>query len=234
MQYSNQYIELCIEGSLSVFRGIDHEARKLLDCNHSYVCYRKGEFVVREGDRTRGLFIMVSGRAKLFRTGVGSREQIIKLLKPPAVIIYNALFSETYSPFSCRTFEDTAVVVIEKTSLVRLLRQNGDLALRFMKLISDDLTFTNNRLVSLTQKHVRGRLAESLTLIRDTYGLEADGKTLRAVLPREDIAHLSNMTTSNAIRTLSNFAAENIIDTSGKRIIIRDAVKLEEISRSGQ
>ncbi len=234
MQYSNPYIELCIEGNLSFFRGIDYEARKLLDSTHSYICFRKREYVIREGDKTRGLLIMVSGRAKLFRTGVGGREQIIKLLKPPAVIIYNSLFSENHSPFSCRTFEETAVVVIEKTSLVRLLRQNGDLALRFMKLISDDLTFTNNRLVSLTQKHVRGRLAESLILIRDTYGLEADGRTLRAILPREDIAHLSNMTTSNAIRTLSNFEAEKILDIKGKRIIIRDAVKLEEISHSGQ
>lgn len=234
MQYSNPYIELCIEGSLSILRGIDHEARKLLDNNHSCIIFRKGEYVIREGDKTRGVLIMVSGRAKLFRTGVGGREQIIKLLKPPAVIIYNALFSENHSPFSCRTFEETAVVVIDKTSLVRLLRQNGDLALRFMKLISDDLTFTNNRLVSLTQKHVRGRLAESLILIRDTYGLEADGRTLRAVLPREDIAHLSNMTTSNAIRTLSNFETEKIIGISGKRIIIRDAVMLEEFSQSGQ
>lgn len=234
MQYCNPYIESCIEGSLSVFRGIDHEARKLLDNNHSFICFRKGEFVIREGEKTRGISIMVSGRAKLFRTGVGNREQIIRLLKPPSVINYNALFSETHSPFSCRTFEESVVVVIDKTSLVKLLRQNGDLALRFMKLISDDLIFTNNRLVSLTQKHVRGRLAESLILIRDTYGLEADGRTLRAVLPREDIAHLSNMTTSNAIRTLSNFEAEKIIDLAGKRIIIRDAGKLEETSRSGQ
>ncbi len=234
MQYSSPYIELCIEGSLSVFRGIDHDARRLLDNNHSYTCFRKGEYVIREGDRTRGLYIIVSGSAKLFSTGVGGREQIIKLLKPPAIIIYNTIFSENHSWFSCKTFENTAVVVIEKNSLVKLLRQNGELSMRFLKLISDELTFTNKRLVSLTQKHVRGRLAESLILIRDTYGLEADGKTLRAILSREDIAHLSNMTTSNAIRTLSNFAAEKIIDIKGKRIIIRDALKLEEISQSGQ
>ena len=72
-----------------------------------------------------------------------------------------------------------------------------------MKVIADELWVSNNRTVSLTQKHIRGRLAESLLILRDTYGFEADGKTLRIPMSREDIANLSNMTTSNAIRTLS-------------------------------
>ena len=95
------------------------------------------------------------------------------------------------------------------------------------------MAFSNNRTVSLTQKHIRGRLAESLLILRDTYGYEADGKTIRASMSREDIANLSNMTTSNAIRTLSNLASEGTIEITGRRISIIDGNQLERISELG-
>jgi len=92
---------------------------------------------------------------------------------------------------------------------------------------------SNTRTVSLTQKHIRGRLAESLLLLVDTYGLEEDGRTIRAYLSREDLANLSNMTTSNAIRTLSTFAAESLISLDGRKISILDMKKLERVSDMG-
>ena len=77
--------------------------------------------------------------------------------------------------------------------------------------ISKDLGISDERTVNLTQKHIRGRLAESLLFLKDTYGVEEDQCTLSIYLSREDLANLSNMTTSNAIRTLSNFATEKLI-----------------------
>ena len=70
-------------------------------------------------------------------------------------------------------------------------------------------------------------------MLRDTYGYEADGKTIRVLLSREDIASLSNMTTSNAIRTLSNLAAEGIIEIKGRKISLSDATTIERISELG-
>ena len=52
-------------------------------------------------------------------------------------------------------------------------------------------------------------------------------------MAREDIANLSNMTTSNAIRTLSAFAQERIITVDGRRIKIVDEEKLHQISKFG-
>jgi CRP-like cAMP-binding protein len=70
-------------------------------------------------------------------------------------------------------------------------------------------------------------------VLRDTYGYELDGKTINVYLSREDIANLSNMTTSNAIRTLSNLASEEIIAIEGRKIMILDCHKLERISDLG-
>jgi len=87
--------------------------------------------------------------------------------------------------------------------------------------------------VTLTQKHIRGRLAESLILLKRKYGYENDGSTLKIYLSREDIANLSNMTTSNAIRTLLTFANEKVIAIDGRKIKILDFNRLERISALG-
>ena len=52
-------------------------------------------------------------------------------------------------------------------------------------------------------------------------------------ISREDIANLSNMTTSNAIRTLSTFASEKVIAIDGRKIKILDIGRLERISKLG-
>ena len=96
-------------------------------------------------------------------------------------------------------------------AIMALVAQNNDLAMFFIRQLSIDLGISDERTVSLTQKHIRGRLAESLIFLKESYGLEEDGSTLSIYLSREDLANLSNMTTSNAIRTLSQFATERLM-----------------------
>ena len=88
--------------------------------------------------------------------------------------------------------------------------------------------------VNLTQKHMRGRMAESLLMLKDKYGYEDDGITLRCYLSREELANMSNMTTGNAIRMLSALSAESIIITDGRKIKITDEKRLLSISENGR
>lgn len=90
----------------------------------------------------------------------------------------------------------------------------------FIHELSRTLGGSNTRIVTLTQKHIRGRLAEALMLLLDSYGYEDDNSTLKIYMSREDLANLSNMTTSNAIRTLSTFVTEKLILVDGRRIKI--------------
>jgi CRP-like cAMP-binding protein len=233
MQYKDPYIELCVEGSSSIFKGLSEKDKEALDQHHSVSIYSKGEIIIREGSKQRGLVCLASGKAKVFKVGAGGREQILKMLRPQGFIGYRSLFSDNPFPFTVTAVEDTSVVVFEKIYLMRVLRRNADLAIKFIKLMADELLYLNNRIVSLTQKHVSARIAESLLLLRDTYGLEADGRTIRVMLSREDIAHLSNMTTSNAIRTLSDMVSEKLIEIEGRRIMILGPTMLENISELG-
>ena len=233
MQYNNPFTELCLEGPSSIFRGLNHKDKETLSQHHTILHIKKGRQVFNEGEKTRGLICLASGKVKIYREGVGGREQIVKLVKPQGFIGYRTLFAEPLWLFSATALEDTSLCVFDKTTVLRILRKNPDLTLKFMKLLSEELVFANQRIVSLTQKHIRGRLAESLLMLRDTYGLEPDGRTIKVMLSREDVANLSNMTTSNAIRTLSNMASEGIIELRGRRISILNSVDLEHISGLG-
>jgi CRP/FNR family transcriptional regulator, polysaccharide utilization system transcription regulator len=234
MQFKDPYIELVIEGATSILRGLSQTEKELLDNHHQVINFRKGDTIANPDTKLRGPVCLASGKVKVFRIGAGNREQIIKMVRPFNFISYSQLFSDSSCIFSAVAIEESSVVVFEKNTLNKILRQNAELAFRFMKAMSDDLLYSNNRMVSLTQKHVRGRIAESILLLCDTYGVEADGRTLRVMISREDLAHLSNMTTSNAIRTLSGMVSEKILETGGRKIIILNFDELEAISESGQ
>ena len=233
MEYTNPYIELCLEGSSSIFKGLNKKDKETLVTQHRLTIAKKGQFLFKEGDKPHGLICLASGKAKVFKDGVGGRGQILKMVRQQGFIGYKSLFSDHPWAFSAIAIEDSAICIFDKTSLIRILKKNPDLSLKFMKLIAEELWISNNRTVSLTQKHIRGRLAESLLILRDTYGFEADGRTIRIAMSREDIANLSNMTTSNAIRTLSNLASDGIIEIAGRRISIVDGNQLEHISELG-
>ena len=114
-----------------------------------------------------------------------------------------------------------------------ILFSNPKLGMFFIRELSTDLGIADERVVNLTQKHIRGRLAESLIFLIENYGLEEDGATISIYLSREDLANLSNMTTSNAIRTLSTFVDEHIITMDGRKIKVIDEDKLRRISKIG-
>jgi len=176
MQYRDPYIEICIEGASSIFKVLSPSEKEMLDQHHLVMAFKKGEAILSEGSRPKGIICFASGSAKLFSIGAGNREQIIKILRPMDFVSFRTLFSDSPYPYSVVALEETSTIVFEKHTLSRILRHNAELGIKFIKTVSEDLIFSNNRLISLTQKHVRGRLAESLLILRDAYGFDEDGR----------------------------------------------------------
>jgi CRP/FNR family transcriptional regulator, polysaccharide utilization system transcription regulator len=223
----------CLANKMSVFHVLTDEERIVLAFKHVCLHFKKGDIIYREGEKPTGLLCLSAGKVKIFKEGVGGREQIVRMAKPVGFIGYRALFASEYYMATAVAIEDSTICIIEKEALFTVLRTNSELSLNIIRAFATELGLSNTRTVTLTQKHIRGRLAESLIFLKDTYGLEEDEKTIKVYLSREDIANLSNMTTSNAIRTLSNFASEGVIALDGRKIQIKDFDKLEKISELG-
>jgi CRP/FNR family transcriptional regulator, polysaccharide utilization system transcription regulator len=223
----------CTKDKNSIFRLLNKEESELFENNKQCTGFKKGEVIYKEGDMPTGLICLCSGKVKIFKEGVGGRDQIIKMERPVNFIGFRALFAEERYIASAVAIEDCALCFLEKSILEKIIKSNGDFALRIINILAKELGFSNERTVSLTQKHIRGRLAESLLVLANTFGYEEDGKTIKIYLSREDLANLSNMTTSNAIRTLSTFAAEGVISIDGRRIGIDNVYELRKISTLG-
>lgn len=207
--------------------------RDYLAQNFTIQKYKKNETIYCEGETPMYLMCLLSGKVKIYKDGVGGRCQIIRVIKDKEYFAYRAYFAEENFVTAAAAFESCTICFIPMKVIVELIQENSDLAMFFIKQLSKDLGISDERTVNLTQKHIRGRLAESLLFLRDTYGVEEDDCTLSIYLSREDLANLSNMTTSNAIRTLSNFAAENLIIIDGRKIKLIDMERLKKISKIG-
>ena len=216
-----------------MWQPLNEEQREYLANHFTLQNYKKNEIIHCEGETPTHLMCLLSGKVKVYKDGVGGRSQIIRMIKPVEYFGYRAYFSGQDYVTAAAAFEPSTICLIPMTAIVTLLKQNNELALFFIKLLSNDLGMADERTVILTQKHIRGRLAESLIFLKESYGLEEDGSTLSIYLSREDLANLSNMTTSNAIRTLSQFAAEHLIAIDGRKIKIIEEDKLKKISKIG-
>jgi CRP-like cAMP-binding protein len=216
-----------------LFVPLSGEQRIILKDSYTLQSFKKNEMIYCEGETPRHLFCLLSGKVKIYKDGVGGRSQIIRMIKSSGYFGYRAYFAKENFLTAAAAFEPSVVCAIPLPIIDQLISQNLELAWFFIRQLSVDLGIADSRTVNLTQKHIRGRLAESLLFLEENYGLEEDGSTLSIYLSREDLASLSNMTTSNAIRTLSNFATERLIAIDGRKIKLIDEERLKKISKIG-
>ena len=169
----------------------------------------------------------------IYKDGVGGRPQIMRVLGETEYFAYRAYMADEPFITAAAAFEPCVVLKVPLGIIVKIIQENARLAWFFIQKLAHDLGQSDERTVNLTQKHIRGRLAESLLFLKESYGLEEDGSTLSIYMSREDLANLSNMTTSNAIRTLSAFASEKLVAIDGRKIKFMNLKELEKISRIG-
>ena len=210
-------IKEIFENPKSVFSLLSPVEKEELLTQVTVSVFKKNEFIYKEGDKPSAFIFLIDGKVKIFKEGVGGREQIIRMTKPLGYVGYRAILAEEIHNASAVALEDSLLCIVSPEHFFNKLLKNSDFTGRILRKLARELGFSNGRTVTLTQKHIRGRLAESLLLLKEKYGFENDGVSVKAFLSREDIANLSNMTTSNAIRTLSTFAGEKVIAIDGAK-----------------
>lgn len=226
--------EIDFSSSLAeVWRVLNENERDILRKNSTIRTFKRNGLIYYQGDEPKDMMCLLKGKVKIYKDGIGGRTQIIRMIKPIQYFGYRAFFAHENYLTNASAFEPSTICMIPLHIVTDLIYGNPNLAMFFIRQLSIDLGISDERTINLTQKHIRGRLAESLLFLKDSYGLEADGATLSIYLSREDLANLSNMTTSNAIRTLTTFANEHVIAMDGKKIRIINEERLKQISRLG-
>lgn len=212
---------------------LTEEQRQKVLQNIRIQTYKKHEKIYSEYERAHDLLFVVNGKLKIFKESNGGKQHIVRVALPHSFLGYRAFFAHEDYRTSAEALETAQVAHISLSMLSEMMHTNAELACFFVSELAMHLGTAHERAASLTQKHIRGRLAEALLYLRDAYGLEEDGCTLSIYLSREDMANLSNMTTSNAIRTLSAFAQERLVAIDGRKIKLINEEALERESKFG-
>ena len=201
--------------------------------SHMSICeYKKNETIYAEGETPQQLLCLVKGKAKIYKAGIG-RIQTLRIVQAVEFFGFRAAFSGQAFITAAAAFEPSVIIKFPLSVVEKLIKGNSQLGWFFIKKLATALGKSDERTVSLAQKHIRARLADSILYLKECYGLLPDGQTLNCYIRREDMGHLSNMTTSNAIRTLGVFDAEGVIALSGRKIKIIDEEQLRHISSLG-
>jgi len=227
-------LERIIGDDLSdMWNALRPDEKRIVTDSFKYEQYKKNQIIYAEKETPENLYCLLDGKVKLYKSGIGDRVQILRLYRPVQYFGYRAYFAREPYVSTAAAFEPSVIGIIPMGIVEDLVRQNNDLAMFFIHELSRNLGGADTKIINLTQKHIRGRLAESLLLLADNYGYEDDDSTLKIYMSREDLANLSNMTTSNAIRTLMSFVTEKLILVDGRRIKIINEPQLRKISKFG-
>lgn len=221
------------EDMADIWSILSPEEKRLITDNIKIHTFKKNQLIYAEGDEPEFLWCLLKGKVKKTKSGIGGRVQILRLIRPVQYFGYRAFFAEEPYVSSASAFEASTLGAIPLTLVKEMIMNNIKLAWFFIHELSRNLGGSDTKIVNLTQKHIRGRLAEALIVLLDNYGYEDDDTTLKIYMAREDLANLSNMTTANAIRTLSTFVAEKILLVDGRRIKIINEPQLRKISKFG-
>lgn len=222
-----------IEALPELWGPLSEEQRAFLLDNIEIRIFKKNEPIYKENEKPKHLMCLMKGKVKIHIEGICNHSQIVRIIGDKGLFGYRAAFAGEDYLTGASAFEDSMICLIPIDIIKKLISENNSLANYFIKQLARMLGEADINTVNLSQKHIRGRLADALLLLKEKYGTEDDSVTLNISPSREDIATMSNMTTSNAIRTLSAFASECLIATEGKKIKIIDEQELLNISKQG-
>ena len=193
--------------------------------------YKNGEIIFREDTFPTGIFYIISGKAKKYKVDLDGGEQIIYVANKGEILGYHAVLSEENYPDSAAALENSRIAFIPRESFLAAVDRSDILSRRLLKSLSHEFSVMANTLTLATRRPVRQRLALQLVVVREKYKSESSSQEVVEInLSRDDLANLVGTARENVVRILTEFKEEGVIQTRGRKIIVRDLKRLIKIA----
>jgi len=208
-----------------ILRNFTKEELTELSHERKIISYKKGDTIIEEGATPKGIYYIDKGTAKMFKIGFNGKEQILRFAKGGDIVGYRSILSKQPFGASATAMEDTEVCFIPEKFFLKVLEFHPKLAFDILRRISVTLGESAQTITFLAQKTVRERLAEVLLLLEKKLGTDKEG-FINISLTREEMANLIGTATESAIRLISEFKNDDLIEVDGRRIKILAHEKL--------
>ena len=212
-----------------LFKRLSEDELLILNDDRYEVKYKRGEMIVKQGMPSNHLVSVTSGMVKLYVDGVNDKSILLELVKPWEVFGGPGIYIQNRYHYSAMALDNVTACFISSKNIKKIIRSNPDFAEDYIRACSFHSAQMIDRLISLTQKQMHGRIADALIYLKHVF----DNNKFEINISKQDIADLTAMTKDSALRILKEFQTDNIISTNNGSMEILDEKRLMEISLHG-
>ena len=219
----------CAVRDLSLFEGLSREQLETLTANATVRSFARGETVLAENEPMRGLFILLSGRVKLYKVSPEGREQTIYHFEPGEPFCLMSMFEDRRMPANASALEDSRVLVITGPDFENLARTDPAVLFNMLVVVSRRLKEAMVLIESLSLREIPGRVAAYLLhLLKGGGG--PDGTALRLPMTHRELAKVVGATPEALSRAFRKLADDGILSVDGRDINVLDARALADLA----
>jgi CRP/FNR family cyclic AMP-dependent transcriptional regulator len=199
---------LALLHSIPMFAGVpDAQLAPIL----RMAAYRKvprNTTIVRAGDSTDSLYVIISGNARVLNSDAEGREVILTLLGPGEFFGEMGLIDGSPRSADVVTSEPCELLVIAKLEFKQGLADNFDLCLNIMKSLVQRLREADRKIESLALMDVYGRVAK---LLLEFSVEEGSLRVIRKRLTKQDIAKMIGASREMVSRVMKDLETRGYI-----------------------
>lgn len=192
--------------------------------------YKKGQIIFFDGDTADRLYIVNTGKIKVFKYTREGKEQILYILSEGEFIGDLNLLKRGKFEFNAEALEDTAICTLSKEDFDDIITKHPQITLRILEDVHDRLVSLENLVQSLSTKDVEARIAALLLSFVKNFGTETgEGVLVDLPLNREEMGNYIGITRETISRKLTAMQDDGTIELIGnKKLLIRDMERLKE------
>ncbi len=178
--------------------------------------YKKNTIVVTKGDDSDSLYVILSGRLRVYLDDEQGNEITIRNLEPGEAFGELALLSGEPRAANVVTLQDSELSVVSKQDFMSCLTSNPSIAFRIIKSLVERIQAMTEDISSLALLDVYGRVAKVLT----KNAREEGGKLVTGRVTHQEIANLVGASREMVSRILKDLRAGGYISVEDKRITL--------------
>jgi CRP-like cAMP-binding protein len=214
-----------------LFAGLSPEDLKKLRAIAITKQAKKKQILFSDGEETKGFYVVLSGKVKIFKVSPEGKEQILHIVTAPDTFAEAALFLGGTYPAFAEALSDCQLFFFPKRSFIQLIEKNPQLSINMIVTLSHYLKRFAMLIEELSLKEVSSRIAKylldlSLRLVKEGKGAEE----VDLDLSKTQLALKLGTISETLSRTLGKMRAKGIIDVRKNRILILDRKALEELA----
>jgi CRP/FNR family cyclic AMP-dependent transcriptional regulator len=188
-----------------------------------------GEMLFWEGEPCTGIFVLVQGSAKIFKTSPGGREMMLALETAPSTVAELPLFDGGPYPASVRAVQPVTALFINKNDFQQVCRQYPEVALKVLAVVGKRL----RQLVMLVESMTFGSVTQRLARLLLEASKEAGADAFDLTTTHQELASRLGTVREVVSRNLARFKAQGLVTVQGHRVEIEDREGLAREAAEG-